>query len=43
MRTLSAPCPMCHESAWKPDPWRPFRHLHDFWDGDGSLPPSAAS
>ena len=36
------PCPMCRETAWEPDRWRPFRHLHDFWAGGGGNPPSAA-
>jgi hypothetical protein len=43
LKMQSPPCPMCRDTAWEPDIWRPFRHLHDFWDGDGGLPPSAAS
>jgi hypothetical protein len=43
LRTESRPCPMCHTTSWEPDRWRPFSHLHDFWGGSDSLPPSAAS
>jgi hypothetical protein len=43
LRALSPPCPMCRDTAWEPDAWRPFRHLHDFWDGHDGVPPSAAS
>jgi hypothetical protein len=43
LKTQLPPCPMCRDTAWKPDVWRSFRHLHDFWDGDDGLPPSAAS
>jgi rubrerythrin len=30
------PCPMCRETAWEPEARRPFRHLHDFWDGSAA-------
>jgi hypothetical protein len=43
LKGTSPPCPMCRDTAWEPDVWRPLRHLHDFWNGGGGLPPSAAS
>jgi hypothetical protein len=42
LRADPPPCPMCRETAWEQDAWRPFRHLHDFWHGNGPVPPSAA-
>jgi len=43
VRTLPDECPMCRGSSWEPETWRPFGHLQDVWDGDGTRPPTAAA
>jgi hypothetical protein len=42
LRALPLECPMCRQSSWEPDTWRPFGHLRDVWNRDGAGPTAAA-